>query len=267
MRVSTTVAVIGIVIAACGEADLGAPEISTTTADETTISIEATTSTAAAPTATTDPNTTIVAETTTTAGASPNANTVLRGEPVDMGPSAGDVLGVIGVGHDDFLNLRAGPGADQPIVGRIPATYDSLIARGETRSLPAFWTKVVYRGTEGWVNMSYLAFSGSVDDITARVIEDFGERPEASTMAELGRMIAEWAASNDPPSTIVMVVDEKGGDLGEVTFDVVGLGDDAVRGVRLHVFAENLEGHFQLRTVEQTSFCDPARGVDEGFCV
>ena len=264
MRVSTTVAVIGIVIAACGGADLGAPETTTTT--ETTTSIEATTSTAAAPTTTAGSTTNMVAETTTTPGASP-ATTVLRGEPVDMGPSAGAVLGVIGVDHNDFLNLRARPGANQPIVGRIPPTYDSLIARGETRSIPAFWTKVVYQGTEGWVNMSYLAYLGSVDDITARVIEDFGERPEASTMAELGKMIAQWSASDDPPSDIVMVVDEKGGDLGEVTFDVVGLGDDAVRAIRLHVFAENLDGHFQLRTLEQTVLCDPARGVEEGFCV
>jgi hypothetical protein len=259
MRSQTTVAVLGIVIAACGGASVGAPE-TTTTAVETTTTTEA-------PTTTLAPTTTTVAETTTTIGASPTT-TILRGEPVDMGPSAGAVLGVIGVRHNDVLNLRARPGADQPIVGRIPPTYDNLVARGATRMLPAsFWTKVRYQGIEGWVNMRYVAYLGSTNDVTFQVIEDLGERPEASTMAELGRMVAEWATSDDPPSDIVMVVNEEGGDLGEVTFDVVGLGDDAVRGVRLHVFAENLDGHFQLRTVEQTIFCDPARGVDEGTCV
>jgi hypothetical protein len=187
---------------------------------------------------------------------------------VDLGPPAGAVLGVIGVRHDDVLNLRAGPGADQPIVARIPPTYDNLIARGETRTLPgAFWTKVRYQSTEGWVHMSYVAYLGSTDDTTAQVIDHFGERPEASTMTELGRIVAEASASDDPPSDIVNSVKESIGDLGEVTFDVVGLGDDAVRGVRLHVFGERLDDHWQLRTVEQTVFCHPTRGVDDGSCV
>ncbi len=266
MRSQTMVAVLGILIAACGSPSVGAPE-TTTTAVETTTTTEAPTTTTEAPTTTLEPTTTTVAETTTTISASPTT-TVLGGEPVDMGPSAGAVLSVIGVRHNDVLNLRARPGADQPIVGRIPPTYDNLVARGATRMLPVFfWTKARYQGIEGWVNMRYVAYLGSTDDVTFQVIEDFGERPEASTMAELGRMVAEWAASDDPPSDIVMVVNEEGGDLGEVTFDVVGLGDDALRGVRLHVFAESLDGHFHLRTLEQTIFCDAARGVDEGSCV
>lgn len=251
MRLKTTVAMLGLLVAACG-ADPGAADTTTTAAETTTTTVTEATTTSA------EVTTTTMASTTMT----------LRGDPVDMGPSAGAILGVIGVRHDDVLNLRAGPGADEPIIGRISPNYDNLVALGETRSLPAFWTKVRYEGTEGWVNMSYLAYLGSVDDITSQVIDHFGESPEASTMAELGQMIAEALASDDPPSDVVNTVEESVGDLGEVTFDVVGLGDDAVRGIRLHVFAENLEGHFQLRTVEQTLFCDPARGVtDDGVCV
>lgn len=265
MKIQTGLVMLGLMVAACG-ANVGAPETSTTVIDTTTTTEATTTTTAPAITTTTSPatTTTVGQATTTTSG---STGTTLRGDPVDMGPPTGAVLGVIGVRHNDVLNLRARPGADQPIVGRIPPTYDNLIARGETRSLPSFWTKVRYQGTEGWVNMSYVAYTGSTDDVTARVIDHFGERPEASTMAELGRMIAESMASDDPASDIVMVVNERGGDLGEVTFDVVGLGDDAVRGVRLHIFGENLDGHFQLRTVEQTSFCHPTRGVDDGSCV
>ncbi|MGH8945957.1 MAG: SH3 domain-containing protein [Acidimicrobiia bacterium] len=262
--IGTMVLALGTV--ACGANAVAGPT-TTSPALETTTTTEATTTTTAVPTTIAAPTTTTtVAATTTTASASPTT-TALRGNPVDMGPPAGAILAVIGVRHDDVLNLRARPGADQPIVGRIPPTYDNLIARGETRSLPAFWTKVRYQGTEGWVNMSYVAYLGSTDDTTAQVIDHFGERPEASTMTELGRIVAEASASDDPPSKIVNSVKESIGDLGEVTFDVVGLGDDAVRGVRLHVFGERVDDHWRLRTVEQTVFCHPTRGVDEGSCV
>lgn len=264
MRLQTTIAIIllGLLGAACG-ADPGASETSTT--------VEATTTTEAPTTTTTtapDTTTTTAAGTTTTTVAA-TTTTLMRGDPVDLGPPAGAELAVIGVAHDDVLNLRAAPGADQPIVDEIPPTYDQLIARGETRSLPAFWTKVDYEGTEGWVNLSYLAYLGATDDITSQVISEMGGRPEAATMTELGMMVAEAQASEDPdpPSDIVEVVEASVGDLGEVTFDVIGLSDDSVRGVRVHVFGEPSDGGFTLRTVEQTILCDPTRGVDdEGIC-
>lgn len=261
MRLQTTIAVtlLGLVLAACG-AESGTSETSTTVAEATTTTTAAATTTTAAAT-----TTTAAAATTTTSGST--ATTILRGDPVDLGPPAGAELAVIGVAHDDVLNLRAAPGADQPILDEIPPTYDSLVALGESRSLPAFWTKADYEGTEGWVNMAYLGYIGVTDDITSQVVSDMGGRPEAATMTSLGRLVAEALASDDPPSLIVNVVEESIGDLGEVTFDVVGLGDDSVRGVRLHVFGEPSDDGFTLRTVEQTVLCDPARGVDEdGLC-
>lgn len=268
MRLSAigVVMVLGLVVAACGTG-IGASDTTTTSVEVTTTSEDTTTTTAATPSTTTSPTTTTTGGSPTTTSGSPTT-TAMRGDRVDLGPPAGAELGVIGVRHNDFLNLRANPGADQRIVEEIPPTYDGLIARGHTRDLGrSFWTQVDYEGSRGWVNMRYVAYIGRTDDTTSQVINDFGERPEASTMAELGMMIAERAASDDPRSDIVMVVKEKGGDLGEVTFDVVGLGDDSVRGVRLHIFAENMDGHFQLRTVEQTLFCDPARGMDaDGTC-
>jgi hypothetical protein len=75
-------------------------------------------------------------------------------------------------------------------------------------------------------------------------------------------------SSDDPPSRIVMSVAPTVGDLGEVTYDVVGLGDDALGGVRLHVFGDPAEGGegFVLSNVERTFIC--SRGVtDDGFCV
>lgn len=249
MRHQTTLVVtaLGLVVAACG-VDSGVSDTSTTAVDAATATTEAT-----------------IATTTTTGS---TTTTAMRGDPVDLVPPAGAELGVVGVAHDDVLNLRAAPGADQGVVDEIPPTYDGLVAEGETRSLPAFWTKVDYEGSKGWVNMRYLAYLGTTDDMTSQVISEMGGRPEAATMTELGRMVAEALASEDPPSDIVEVVEASVGDLGEVTFDVVGLGDDSVRGLRLHVFGEPSDGGFTLRTVEWTVLCDPSRGVDaDGSCV
>lgn len=175
---------------------------------------------------------------------------------------------VVGVRYDDVLNLRAGPGASQQIVGRIPPTYEDLVALGNTRQLPSsFWTEVDYDGTDGWVHMGYLAYQGGVTtDETARLINELGKTPTASTMTALGEMIAGLYVSEDVESDVVQVTEVSSGDLAEVTYDVVGLADDAVRGVRVHVFAEEGSGGFRLRTVEVTALC--GRGVDtDGLCV
>ena len=80
-------------------------------------------------------------------------------------------------------------------------------------------------------------------------------------------IVAESLASEEPPSRIVMSVAPTVGDLGEVTYDVVGIGDDAVRGFRLHVFATPDEGGegFVLKSVEQTVLC--GRGLSGVLCV
>jgi hypothetical protein len=65
-----------------------------------------------------------------------------------------------------------------------------------------------------------------------------------------------------------MVIPPTVGDLGEVTFDVVGLLDDAQLGWRLHIFGQPTEGGegFSLKSVEATALC--GRGVTEdGLCV
>lgn len=176
-------------------------------------------------------------------------------------------MSVVGVAHDDVLNLRAAPGADQTILDGIPPTYDTVLALGETRTLPAFWTRVEFEGTVGWVNLSYLAYAGPTSDVTAQLLIQTGGSLEAETMTKLGAWVAEAMASDDPPSDILLVVPESLGDLGEVTYDVIGIGDDAVRGFRLHVFGTPTESGFSLKAVESTDFCDPTRGVSEdGLC-
>lgn len=84
-------------------------------------------------------------------------------------------------------------------------------------------------------------------------------------MFELGLIVAESVASEEPESDIVLVVNESLGDLGEVTYDVIGLGDDATAGLRLHVFGEPVSDGFSLTAVEVTPLC--GRGVSQGLCL
>ena len=98
-------------------------------------------------------------------------------------------------------------------------------------------------------------------------VELLGETPSAETMLDLGLIVAEALASDEPASRIVMSVAPTVGDLGEVTYDVVGIGDDSVLGFRLHVFATPDEGGegFVLKSVEQTVLC--GRGLSGELCV
>lgn len=222
-----------------------------------------------ADTTTTEPpsTTTTTVETTTTTSPPDTSTTTLAGEPIDFGPAEDDVVMVVGVEHDDVLNLRAGPGADQPISDEIPPTFTDLVAQGNTRDLsPGFWIEVDYEGTSGWVNLAYIAYAGDVTDETSAVIDELRERPVEPTMADLAEAVADvFASDEEPESDIVQVTAVAEGDLTEVTYDVIGLGDDAVRGFRLHIFAEESSDGFTLRTVEVTLLC--GRGVSGGLCV
>ena len=174
---------------------------------------------------------------------------------------------VIGVDYEDVLNLRAGPGVAAPVSDEIPPTFADLVAQGNTRDLsPGFWIEVAYEGTVGWVNLAYIAFEGDVTDETANVIDQLGERPVEATMTDLAEVVADvFASDEEQGSDIVQVTEVVEGDLTEVTYDVIGLADDSVRGVRLHIFAEETSDGFSLRTVEMTLLC--GRGVSGGFCV
>ena len=199
--------------------------------------------------------------------ATAETTTPLEGGPIDFGPKYGDILAVIGVSHDDALNLRSLPGPDHEILEAIAPLSQDLIAQGETWELPgAFWLKVDSGGTIGWVHMGFVAYLGDTSDATAFVVDDLNGYPVGDTMENLGQSVAEVFASVDPRSDVVIVASPTTGDLGEVTLDVIGLGDDATIGVRLHVFGEPTSEGFVLKAVELTDLC--GRGVTtEGLCV
>lgn len=259
MRSSAALALI-LLLGACGD-------VAATT---TTSELVSPTTTTAAPgistSTTTGPGTTLrtgpTASTTTVAPGS-----TLPGEQIDFGPVAGDRLMVVGVSFDDHLNLRQLPGTAFDVIDRIPPTHRDLSALGQTRDIgTSFWIQVDFDGVVGWVHFGFIAYEGLTDDLTAYVVDQLGERPTAGSMTELGQIVAALFSSEEPQSSLVEVVDEMVGDLGEITFDVLGFGDDSVRGVRLHVFGEPFEGGFALRSLEVTYLC--GRGVtDEGICV
>lgn len=207
--------------------------------------------------------------TTTTASTTTTSDDDLPGEPIEFGPAAGDEVSVVGVAYDDVLNVRAAPGTDSEIVAELQPTATGLIATGRARTLPeSIWFEVEVESVIGWVSSAFVGYLGLTDDATAEVIESLGETPGAETMLDLGLIVAEAISSDEPPSRIVMSVAPTVGDLGEVTYDVVGLGDDALGGVRLHVFGDPTEGGeaFVLSNVERTLIC--SRGVtDDSFCI
>ncbi len=208
------------------------------------------------------------ADTTTT-------STTLAGESFDFFFQAGDVIAVVGVAFDDVLNVRAGPGADQPVVATLQPTADDVVATGRARLLPqSIWAEVMFTAhveageVTGWASTAFLAYLGSTSDITSHVVAALGGVPKAETMLDLGRIVADLLASDEPPSRIRMSVAPFVGEIGEVTYDVIGLGDDSVYGLREHIFGRPTAGGegFSLMIVEETMLCFRER-TPEGLCV
>ncbi len=223
----------------------------------------------------------------------------LPGKPYEYGPAEGVSLAVVGVDHDDVLNVRDVPfgeiiatlGLANPIAyllevraapsGEPIAWYDSwtgaIVATGRTRRLPTtVWHEVQVAGLTGWASGAYLAPIGLTDDVTADLIDLLGERPMADTLIELALLVGEALASDEPPSRVVVTVAPSLFEgLGEVMVDVLNIGDDSLLGYRLHVFANpggdwmsEEPGPFTLRSVERAVLCHSHRGVTaEGLCV
>ena len=192
-----------------------------------------------------------------------DADGQLPGEPFDAGPEADARLAVVGVAADDVLNLRAGPGVEFEVAAELEPLETDVLATGRNRQLEgsAIWVEATVDGVTGWANLAYLAYLGEVNDITS-LLEDAG----GSELVDVAdRVVAQvWGESADEVD--VTVVDGPHyGDLGEITVDGLGLADDSVAGLRLHIFASPDGGRFTMRTVEATTLC--SRGVAAGLCI
>ena len=271
LRLSAAAALV-LALVACG-ADAEPAESTTsapveTTVPDTTVPPSPTTAPAPETTTTTVPPTTTTVPPTTISSTVPATTTptTVPGEAIDFGPADGDVLGVVGVRHDDVLNVRSGPGTEFSVIAELDPTAEDVVARGNTWSRPgSLWVEVDAGDEEGWVNMRYVAYLGDTRDATSELIPDMTET-RAETMLDLGALVAE-AVAGDTDAVSVVSVAPSVGDLGEVTYDVVGFGDDSVLGARIHVFGTPDEGGegFELKSVELTVLC--SRGLSEGLCV
>lgn len=190
----------------------------------------------------------------------------LPGERFDAGPSAGVELAVVGIAHDDVLELHVVPGFEADVVAELSSTERGLVATGHNRLLPDSGWFEVEGAANGWGHGVHLAELGLTDDITSQI--DGGFDLTRETMLDLGMTVAEQRGLADGSSPITVTVVPSVGDLGEITLDVIGIGDDAVHGERLVVFGTPDEGgeSFSLKSVERTLIC--RRGVaDDGLCV
>ena len=256
------VATLALVATACSQGTGGTTTTTTTEPDAATTTATSPSTTTSTSTTTTEPGT------TTTAGSrEPIADDQLPGDAWDLFILPDIPKAVVGVEHDDVLNVRAGPGVGYEIVGTLEPTAEGVMQTGRARNLPgSIWVEVSLPDGPGWVNDYFLGYKGGTDDLTSLVIERLGEIPSAQSMDSLGLIVAESLASDDPPSAITLTVPASNGDLSEVTYDVVGLGDDTLWAMRLHVFGQKDNGSgLSLKTVEATLYC--LRGLtSDGLC-
>ena len=226
----------------------------------------------------------------------------LPGEPYEWGPAEGTLLSVVGVPqlplhdvpagefiatldisnpYESLLRVREAPSGE--VIASIDSPTGGIAATGGTRRLPgtewpeAVWSEVRVAGLTGWARAAHLAPTGLTDDVTAQIIDILGERPEGDTLVDLALIVGGALATEEPRSlvhTVTRPIVHEG--LGEVTVDVLNIGDDSLLGFRLHVSAipaaedwmSEDPGPFTLRTVERTIICHSHRGVtDDGLCI
>ena len=288
--------VFSAVIVACGDDAADTTSVvraTTTTAQDvsstadTTTTAAATTSTAAttttssttttsAPTSTTTttsaPSTTTTTTTTLPPPTGPLPENLLPGTNFDLAPVVGAVLSVVGVQYDDVLNVRQAPGTNYAVIDKLAPTAESIVATGRARMLTQsiWWEVTTDDGLYGWVGASFTARRGPTFDQTSFIVDQLGGIPQAATMEALGKVVADVLVAPDAdfPSKVVLVVAPAVGDLGEVTYDIVGLGDDTTHALRAHVFGQPSDGGFSLMSAEVTDMCDSIRGPSEpgGLC-
>lgn len=213
--------------------------------------------------------------TSTTAG-----DAEIAGEPLDFGPAVGTPLAVVGVAYDDTLNFRADPSPDADILQSHGPLADDLdtSALGSSWSAPSgVWWMVEVAGTEAWANQAFLGGLGATinafDQLSAELEVFEYDTVEAAALA-----VAALRASEDPESDIVFAGEPLAFETGGFAIvDVMGLGDDSVKGERIRVDVATVfdeesgeEGaqevdHFVIVDIEITPIC--GRGLSGGLCV
>lgn len=187
----------------------------------------------------------------------------LPGEPMEGSPPmAGAELAVVGVAHDDVLQVRRlpDPGAETVNQGLAPLT-SGVVATGRNRMVESgIWAEIEVPEGVGWSNAGYLAYLGASSDRTA----DAADVEPASDLATFASKVAKTLAKGMTDGEASPVVASVDGDKAVV--DVIGYADDAQAGERFTITTTAADGRVGLSSVESVVIC--ARGVtDEGLCV
>lgn len=192
---------------------------------------------------------------------------VLPGTPFDLFPYAGAALSVVGIEHNDVLNVRIGPGPEFRIVTNLASTSsDDAVATGRNRSVDSgIWAEIEIGDILGWANAAFMLQTGSVNDDTTNLYPTPQDHPVGESVEALGREVAGAYASLEPTSSITVIGGPSGVDVTAITLDVLGLGDDSVGGYRVHVFLSHEAEGYRVRNVETTTLC--TRGVADGMCL
>jgi hypothetical protein len=179
---------------------------------------------------------------------------------------------VVGVAHDDVLNVREGPGIIYDVTRALGATTSHIPVTGEARLLPtSVWYEVTTAGETGWVSGAFIGLPGATDDATLEVYAMLGEPLADDDLAALGATIANAFLGDEGFGWIALVEPSEGGSpsaVSSITYDVIGLADDAIKGYRLVIYATQAVdgGPYTLHSVERVFIC--WRGVDaDDLCV
>lgn len=207
---------------------------------------------------------------TTAASAEPAAATTpddaLPGTPATFGPAAGTQLGVIGVAHDDWLNVRDVPNGEVvatltlQLSPQSPAESALLVrdaeaeaafarigvagvtATGRSRDLAtSTWHEIQAGPIIGWASSNYLAplVPETALDITAQVTANIDGATTADTFTALAERIVATVASDEPASRVRTVAPPGAFEaVVDIAVDVVGQPDDSIRGYRLLISAD-----------------------------
>jgi hypothetical protein len=194
----------------------------------------------------TSANTTVVAGQAETAATTVTAvpttiSTTVAGLPgesyVGPGIQVGEAVAVIGVAHDDALNVRVGPGTGFGVSGAFGPTAVNVAVAGKARRLPeSVWYEVNADSGTGWVNGTYLGLLGSTDDATSLVVDMLRSPLADDDLDFLGATIADAFLGEEGNSWIALVEPSEGISataVGSLKYDAVGLDDDSVKGCRL----------------------------------
>lgn len=218
------------------------------------------------------PSTTAVPSTVVPSTVVSSTPSPVAGEPLDYGPQAGTELIVVGVQHDDVLNFRVDPDPQATIVTTAaPLASHDIVALGSAWAAPTgVWWLVEIDGQMAWGNQGYLAAPGESRDLSEEIIDDLPNN-EFQLVVEALMAVASSRVHDSGPEPVFVEVDS-------YTTDVLGFGDDSVKGERLTVTIELIFDEengddqpvqdsigIRIVTVEVTPLC--SRGVLNGLCV